>query len=107
MSICAVIMICNLIQAVMRRPESQGLVCASIYIISLILFTPYAFSESITTHNDTARRAREGLVVDEFPHHQVCNISSSSMLNQAHCVQASNIPFIPTLALDGNNVRVP
>lgn len=52
-------------------PESLGLVCASIYIVSLILFTPYAFSESITSHNDSVRRSREGLVVDEFPHHQV------------------------------------
>ena len=52
-------------------PESQGLVCASIYIVVLILFIPYAFSESITTHYDTERRSREGLVVDEFPHHQV------------------------------------
>ena len=56
-----------------HRPESQGLVCASIYIILLILFIPYAFAESITTHYDTERRSREGLVVDEFPHYQVCS----------------------------------
>ncbi|TFK94139.1 N-acetylglucosaminephosphotransferase [Polyporus arcularius HHB13444] len=58
-------------------PESQGLICASIYIILLILFIPYAFSESITTHYDSARRAREGLVVDEFPHHQLAVYLSS------------------------------
>ncbi|KAI0323597.1 N-acetylglucosaminephosphotransferase [Cubamyces sp. BRFM 1775] len=58
-------------------PESQGLVCASLYILLLILFIPYAFSESITNHHDTARRAREGLVVNEFPHHQLAVYLSS------------------------------
>lgn len=52
-------------------PESQGLICASIYIILLILFIPYAFSDSITTRHEPEHRGREGLVVDEFPHHQV------------------------------------
>ena len=52
-------------------PESQGLICASIYIVLLILFIPYAFSESINNNHDSPRTAREGLVVDEFPHHQV------------------------------------
>ncbi|KAI0647720.1 N-acetylglucosaminephosphotransferase [Trametes meyenii] len=58
-------------------PESQGLVCASIYILLLILFTPYAFSESITTHHDAAQKSREGLVVNEFPHHQLAVYLSS------------------------------
>ncbi|RPD64366.1 N-acetylglucosaminephosphotransferase [Lentinus tigrinus ALCF2SS1-7] len=58
-------------------PESQGLICASIYIILLILFIPYSFSESFTTHYDSARRAREGIVVDEFPHHQLAVYLSS------------------------------
>ncbi|KAI0366619.1 hypothetical protein BV20DRAFT_971538 [Pilatotrama ljubarskyi] len=52
-------------------PESQGLVCATTYILLLILFIPYAFSESITNHHDSSKRAREGIVVDEFPHHQL------------------------------------
>ncbi len=35
-------------------PESLGLVCASVYILTLLLFTPFAFSDSlsqrVTTH---------------------------------------------------------
>ncbi|KAI0769843.1 N-acetylglucosaminephosphotransferase [Fomes fomentarius] len=58
-------------------PESQGLICASIYIILLILFIPYAFSDSITTRHEPERRGREGLVVDEFPHHQLAVYLSS------------------------------
>ncbi|KAH9925429.1 N-acetylglucosaminephosphotransferase [Epithele typhae] len=58
-------------------PESLGLVCASIYIVCLILFTPYAFSESIKTYDESSMRGREGLVVDEFPHHQLAIYLSS------------------------------
>ncbi|TBU26006.1 N-acetylglucosaminephosphotransferase [Dichomitus squalens] len=58
-------------------PESQGLICASIYIILLILFIPYVFTESITKYHDSPQRAREGLVVDEFPHHQLAVYLSS------------------------------
>lgn len=57
------------------RPESQGLVCASIYILLLILFIPFSFSDVfMDLHNTEKGKPREGLVVNEFPHHKVSNI---------------------------------
>ena len=54
----------------LRRPESIGLVCASIYVLSLILFIPFAFSTPI--HEQAAlKKSHEGITVVEFPHHQV------------------------------------
>lgn len=55
-------------------PESQGLVCASIYILLLMLFIPFAFSDAIlglvsNSHN-------EGISIREFPHYQVCRLFS-------------------------------
>ncbi|KAH9936690.1 glycosyl transferase family 4-domain-containing protein, partial [Fomitopsis serialis] len=51
-------------------PESLGLVCASIYILLLILFIPFAFSDFFNSQYDQTRKLREGLVINEFPHHQ-------------------------------------
>ena len=51
-------------------PESMGLVCASIYIILLILFIPFAFSNPIS-QQAYLKRSHEGLIVKEFPHYQV------------------------------------
>ena len=51
------------------RPESQGLVCACIYILSLILFIPFAFSDVFLNEYDN--RSKHGLVVAEFPHQKV------------------------------------
>lgn len=51
------------------RPESLGLVCASVYILLLILFIPFAFSDVFL--NDYEVRSRHGIVVAEFPHQKV------------------------------------
>lgn len=44
--------------------------CACVYILFLILFIPFAFSDVFL--NDYEDRARHGLVVAEFPHQKVC-----------------------------------
>ncbi|KIY71704.1 UDP-N-acetylglucosamine-dolichyl [Cylindrobasidium torrendii FP15055 ss-10] len=49
-------------------PESLGLVCASVYIMTLLLFIPVAFSE---TFSKSPGFTREGIVVTEFPLHQL------------------------------------
>ncbi|KAJ7134533.1 N-acetylglucosaminephosphotransferase [Mycena epipterygia] len=60
-------------------PESQGLVCASIYILLLILFIPFAFSDSIANFAN-AKKTREGISVIEFPHYQL-SVYLSSLLS--------------------------
>jgi UDP-N-acetylglucosamine--dolichyl-phosphate N-acetylglucosaminephosphotransferase len=54
-----------------NRPESMGLVCASIYILLLILFIPFAFSPVSLSTTEPQYTVREGIVVNEFPHYQV------------------------------------
>jgi UDP-N-acetylglucosamine--dolichyl-phosphate N-acetylglucosaminephosphotransferase len=49
----------------------MGLVCASVYIILLILFIPFPFSHTFFPRQADQGKTREGLVVDDFPHHQV------------------------------------
>lgn len=61
-------------------PESLGLVCASIYILLLILFIPFAFSDFFNREHDSTRKPREGLVINEFPHHQL-SVYLSSLLS--------------------------
>lgn len=46
-------------------PESQGLVCASAYILSLLLFIPFPFLV------ESAKSRPEGLAATDFPHFQV------------------------------------
>ncbi|KAJ7758481.1 UDP-N-acetylglucosamine-dolichyl [Mycena maculata] len=58
-------------------PESQGLVCAAVYILFLILFIPFAFSDSIS---NSTKKTREGISVIEFPHHQL-SVYLSSLLS--------------------------
>ncbi|KAF5369569.1 hypothetical protein D9758_002571 [Tetrapyrgos nigripes] len=55
-------------------PESMGLVCASIYILSLILFIPFAFSDALLTKST---KTPEGITVTEFPHQQLAVYLSS------------------------------
>lgn len=50
-------------------PESLGLVCACVYVASLILFIPFAFSDVFV--NNYENRSKHGLVVAEFPHQKV------------------------------------
>ncbi|KAF8916986.1 N-acetylglucosaminephosphotransferase [Mucidula mucida] len=56
-------------------PESMGLVCASVYILALLLFIPFAFSDSLA-----AAVTREGIKVTEFPLHQL-SVYLSSILS--------------------------
>ncbi|KAJ7644064.1 UDP-N-acetylglucosamine-dolichyl [Roridomyces roridus] len=58
-------------------PESQGLVCAAVYILLLILFIPFAFSDAISK---AAEKTHEGISVIEFPHHQL-SVYLSSLLS--------------------------
>ncbi|KAH8108709.1 N-acetylglucosaminephosphotransferase [Phellopilus nigrolimitatus] len=55
-------------------PESQGLVCASTYILLLILFVPFPFSRFL------AKPASEGLAATDFPHFQM-SVYLSSVLS--------------------------
>ncbi|KAF7291566.1 Udp-n-acetylglucosamine-dolichyl-phosphate n-acetylglucosaminephosphotransferase [Mycena chlorophos] len=59
-------------------PESQGLVCAAIYILLLILFIPFAFSDAISSA--ASAKDVEGIVVTEFPHYQL-SVYLSSLLS--------------------------
>jgi UDP-N-acetylglucosamine--dolichyl-phosphate N-acetylglucosaminephosphotransferase len=56
-------------------PDGLGLVCASIYILLLMLFIPFPFSNTLTSvptfHLHRQRKQYEGINVVEFPHHQV------------------------------------
>jgi hypothetical protein len=52
------------------RPESQGLVCASIYILLLILFIPFSFSTSIASLSGRGSKI-EGLLGTASLHHEV------------------------------------
>ncbi|PCH39761.1 N-acetylglucosaminephosphotransferase [Wolfiporia cocos MD-104 SS10] len=61
-------------------PESLGLVCASIYILLLIVFIPFAFSDFFAHQQQQPRKIREGIVVSEFPHQQL-SVYLSSILS--------------------------
>jgi len=58
-------------------PESQGLVCASVYLLSLILFIPFAFSDVFADRLKSQQKSVHGLAIDEFPHHQLSVYLSS------------------------------
>jgi len=62
-------------------PESQGLICAAVYILFLILFIPFAFSDVVMHfHQLDSDKPKEGLVVTEFPHHKL-SVYLSSLLS--------------------------
>jgi UDP-N-acetylglucosamine--dolichyl-phosphate N-acetylglucosaminephosphotransferase len=67
-----------------HSPESLGLVCASIYIILLILFIPFPFSATFFNRQAQQGQTKHGLVVDDFPHHQVNFTSCTIMLLLTH-----------------------
>ncbi|VDB95754.1 unnamed protein product [Peniophora sp. CBMAI 1063] len=58
-------------------PESLGLVCACVYILSLITFIPFAFSTFNGFHQYTVR---EGIIINAFPHYQL-SVYLSSLLS--------------------------
>lgn len=49
----------------------MGLVCASVYILLLILFIPFAFSPVSLNGSEAQYTVREGIVINAFPHYQV------------------------------------
>ncbi|KAG5352915.1 hypothetical protein C0989_012152 [Termitomyces sp. Mn162] len=61
-------------------PESQGLVCASVYILLLLLFIPFAFSNFIVNFASQKPNEAEGISVVEFPHYQL-SVYLSSLLS--------------------------
>ncbi|KAI0264012.1 N-acetylglucosaminephosphotransferase [Gloeopeniophorella convolvens] len=58
-------------------PESLGLVCASVYILLLILFIPFAFSPITVNSSHAQYTVREGIVINAFPHYQLAVYLSS------------------------------
>ncbi|KAA1469767.1 N-acetylglucosaminephosphotransferase [Dentipellis sp. KUC8613] len=60
-------------------PESLGLVCASIYILILIIFIPFAFS-SISLSASPQYTVHEGIIINAFPHYQL-SVYLSSLLS--------------------------
>ena len=80
--------------------------CASIYILALILFIPFAFSTPI--HEQAAlKKSHEGITVVEFPHHQV-GISSSKLQTvlAEFATKAVCIFIFVVVPIDGNYPRV-
>ena len=69
------------------RPESQGLVCAAVYILLLILFIPFPFSNSIA---NLPRKGTplEGLLGAASLHHEVCTHS-----HRAYCGLTSGTSY--------------
>ncbi|KAI9443455.1 UDP-N-acetylglucosamine-dolichyl [Lactarius indigo] len=61
-------------------PESMGLVCASVYILLLILFIPFAFSSVSLNGSQAQYTVREGIVINAFPHYQL-SVYLSSLLS--------------------------
>ncbi|TCD69033.1 tunicamycin resistance protein [Steccherinum ochraceum] len=62
-------------------PESQGLICAAVYILFLILFIPFAFSDVVLNlRGPESHKPTEGIVVPEFPHHKL-SVYLSSLLS--------------------------
>ncbi|KAF8964190.1 N-acetylglucosaminephosphotransferase [Flammula alnicola] len=59
--------------------DNLGLVAASIYVLSLILFIPFAFSMPIMEQAH-GKKPQEGITVVEFPHYQL-SVYLSSLLS--------------------------
>ncbi|EAU86042.2 UDP-N-acetylglucosamine-dolichyl [Coprinopsis cinerea okayama7 len=55
-------------------PESQGLICGAVYILSLILFIPFAFNHPLEPPPEAKP---EGISILDFPHHKLSVYLSS------------------------------
>ncbi|KAF9267536.1 N-acetylglucosaminephosphotransferase [Marasmius fiardii PR-910] len=58
-------------------PESQGVVCAAVYILTLICFIPFAFSDTFVPSTETKP---EGISINEFPLYRL-SVYLSSILS--------------------------
>ncbi|EIM81664.1 N-acetylglucosaminephosphotransferase [Stereum hirsutum FP-91666 SS1] len=61
-------------------PESLGLVCASVYILLLIIFIPFAFSSISLSESRPQFTVHEGIIINTFPHYQL-SVYLSSLLS--------------------------
>ena len=87
------------------RPESQGLVCASVYILILILFIPFAFSNFILNFAGE-KKTHEGISVVQFPHYQVSRLLFVFVL-EFDVVLAISLFIVLIIALNCYYARVP
>ena len=77
------------------RPESLGLVCAAVYISTMVLFIPFAFSTSMRSF---PKKIREGISITELPLYQVSfMIPPFCTLSTSHSVYLLNVhPSFPS-----------
>ncbi|KAL1677933.1 glycosyl transferase family 4-domain-containing protein [Schizophyllum commune] len=61
----------------LKVPESLGLVCAAVYISTMVLFIPFAFSSSMRSF---PKKIREGISITELPLYQL-SLYLSSLLS--------------------------
>jgi hypothetical protein len=87
-------------------PESLGLVCASIYILLLILFIPFAFSNPIS-QQAYLKRSHEGLIIKEFPHYQVGTNTSNIIVWLTIGGLALRLPLLSLVTFDSDNTGLP
>lgn len=80
-----------------RRPESLGLVCASIYILLLIVFIPFPFSDAIADGND------------DVLHSQVCSIFTVKDIHGSQPLPfvVVPLPLFHPVSLASNDARLP
>ena len=83
----------------------MGLVCASVYILLLILFIPFAFSPVSLSASEAQYTVREGIVVNAFPHYQVRYLPFPVRV-QTNGNEALSLPILASLAADRNNARL-
>lgn len=83
----------------------MGLVCASVYILLLILFIPFSFSHVFVDRFTNQQKSVHGLAIDEFPHHQVrkCYLD---VLFVNLSFTAIGLPLIITFVDDGNDAGI-
>ena len=89
----------------MHRPESQGLVCASVYILLLILFIPFPFSDTVG-NLPQSRKTLEGLQGVASLHHEVRRYAPIGY-TLLQCNLVVRIPFLVAVAVDGDHTGIP
>jgi len=55
----------------LTRPSMHGLVCTSVYILSLIPLIPFTFSNVFSYQLKSQQKSVHGLAINEFPRYQV------------------------------------
>ena len=83
----------------------MGLVCASVYILLLILFIPFAFSPVSLSASESQYTVREGIVINAFPHYQVRDVPFPRLV-QTNENEALGLPIFASLAAYCDNARL-